>query len=208
MNNKHANAWKRTAPARPAEVPYSTHRDTNNIQVMVKLLQRLEEVHATLRHMQIAIKQEDRTEPPLSASRDWVWMVGKRRKRSGHPKLQARFLELYHVIKGRLNHTYQMKQQEKSLIQSEGWLKPYNICLEHLRQTSYYMLPHRGLNIKEAKNQKRKDSALVIGQMKLPCWILDATRTGELRREGKAQIFAFQNNQLSLRGLKTRLKDC
>ena len=56
-------------------------------------------MHEALGRSQIEVRQEDREKPLLHASCDWVWLTNKRRKRGENPKLQAKFVGPYQVLK-------------------------------------------------------------------------------------------------------------
>ena len=79
-------------PPPPAEF-FPVHEHALEVQ------RRLQAVHEALRPSQMEVRQEDRKEPPLYAPGDWVWLMNKRRRRGEIPKLQAKFVGPYQVLK-------------------------------------------------------------------------------------------------------------
>ncbi|XP_067951391.1 uncharacterized protein [Watersipora subatra] len=122
----------------------------------LKVQRRLQTVQKALRQRQMKVRQEDREEPPLYASGDKVWLMNKRQRRRENPKLQAKFVAPYQVLKALGNHTYLVERQGQSSIQSEGKLKPYHACQERLGQAPATLEPRRGPNIKGAQPSRPK----------------------------------------------------
>ncbi|XP_067928204.1 uncharacterized protein [Watersipora subatra] len=65
----------------------------------LKVQRKLQTVHEALRQSQMEVRQKDRKEPLLYAPGDWVWLTNKCRRRGENPKLQAKFVGPYRVLK-------------------------------------------------------------------------------------------------------------
>ncbi|XP_067945258.1 uncharacterized protein [Watersipora subatra] len=105
----------------PTEL-FSAHEHALEVQ------RRLQAVHEALRQSQMEVRENDQEEPPLYAPGNWVWLTDKRQRRGENPKLHAKFVGSYQVMKAWGNHTYLVERQGQSSIQSEGRLKPYHAC--------------------------------------------------------------------------------
>ncbi|XP_067928948.1 uncharacterized protein [Watersipora subatra] len=82
----------------------------------LEVQRRLQTVHEALQQSQMEVRQEDRKESSLYAQGDWVWLTNKRRRRGENPKLQAKFVGPYQVLKAWGNHTYLVERQGQSSI--------------------------------------------------------------------------------------------
>ncbi|XP_067949612.1 uncharacterized protein [Watersipora subatra] len=111
----------------------------------------LQTVHEALQRSQMAVRQEDKEEPLLYTPGNWVWLMNKRRRRGENPKLQAKFVGSYQVLKAWGNQTYLVERQRQSSIQSEERLKLYHPCPERLGQAPATLEPRRGPNMKGAR---------------------------------------------------------
>ncbi|XP_067944940.1 uncharacterized protein [Watersipora subatra] len=71
---------------------------------------RLVQAHTLLRERQREIATTDTTEPPLFNEGDLVWLVSKRRRKGENPKLAAKYVGPYRVLKSYNNHTYEVER--------------------------------------------------------------------------------------------------
>ena len=81
---------------------------------VVKILKRLEKVHAILREEQAVIRQEDWEEPSLYAPGNWIWLLNERRKQGDNPKLEAKFVRPDPIINVLPKHTCLIERQGQS----------------------------------------------------------------------------------------------
>ena len=58
---------------------------------MQEIIERLEKAHKLLLEQQMAVRQKDSEEPPLSQSGDLVLLPNVRRRKGENPKLQPKF---------------------------------------------------------------------------------------------------------------------
>ena len=108
--------------------PTRTFQDTSEYVQTVH--RRLEEAHDALRDLQWEVQQEDAEEPTLFKEGDLVLLENKRRRKGENPKLQAKFVGPYTIIKAFANHTYEIEKQGQRSVQSERRLKIYIPCTE------------------------------------------------------------------------------
>ena len=150
-NSQHADVWRGAEVARLAGTPPPQTELFPAHQYALQVQRKLQMVHEALRQGQIEVKQEERKEPSLYALGDWVWLTNKGRRQGENPKLQAKFVGPYQVMKAWGNNSYLVEQQSQSSILREARLKPYHACPERLGQAPSTLEPRRGPNMKRAR---------------------------------------------------------
>ena len=118
--------------------------------------ERLERVQGILRDQQMETRGEDTAEPLLYKIGDLVLLENKRRKKGINPKLQAKFVGPYEVIRIYPNHTYDIERQGQWSRQNECRLKLYTPCTVPSGKAPATLEPSRRPHMKGARNRPSK----------------------------------------------------